>query len=345
MTATARAPIAGTRRLPLMAAVGLIAGAVIALQIAIMRVFAVGSWAHFGSMVVSLAMLGFGLASVVLCIAKDWFDRHWRGAAGTSVFLFGPLTVAANLAAQQLPFNPIFIVSDPSQKWRLAANFLLYLVPFLSGAFFLGIVFLKAREAFGRVYFADLSGSGIAGLLILAAMYVFPPESLIAVPLLLSALGGALWLAATDAWRSAWALVALAALSLAGYAALPGLLGVPQIAVSQYKGVAYARNFPDAQRVYRSISPLAICRSMPRPTCTSRRGFPTTPPSTCPRSRPTPMSASMSTARGRKASCAARSPTRPTISATCPWSIPTWSRRSRRPSSSSSAAASRPWWR
>jgi spermidine synthase len=255
MTATARAPIAGTRRLPLMAAVGLIAGAVIALQIAIMRVFAVGSWAHFGSMVVSLAMLGFGLASVVLCIAKDWFDRHWRGAAGTSVFLFGPLTVAANLAAQQLPFNPIFIVSDPSQKWRLAANFLLYLVPFLCGAFFLGIVFLKAREAFGRVYFADLTGSGIAGLLILAAMYVFPPESLIAVPLLLSALGGALWLAATDAWKSAWALVALAALSLAGYAALPGLLGVPQIAVSQYKGVAYARNFPDAQRVYRSISP------------------------------------------------------------------------------------------
>jgi spermidine synthase len=248
-------PIAGTRRLPLMAAVGLIAGAVIALQIAIMRVFAVGSWAHFGSMVVSLAMLGFGLASVVLCIGRDWFDRHWRGAAAISVFLFGPLTVAANLAAQQLPFNPIFIVSDPTQKWRLAANFLLYLVPFLSGAFFLGIVFLKAREAFGRVYFADLTGSGLAGLLILAAMYVFPPEELIAVPLLLSALGGALWLAATDAWKSAWALIGVAALSLAGYAALPALLGVPQIAVSQYKGVAYARNFPDAARIYRSVSP------------------------------------------------------------------------------------------
>ncbi|MBN8993945.1 MAG: hypothetical protein J0H94_01875 [Rhizobiales bacterium] len=238
-----------------MASVGLIAGAVIALQIAIMRVFAVGSWAHFGSMVVSLAMLGFGLASVVMCIGRDWFDRHWRGAAGVSVFLFGPLTVAANLAAQQLPFNPIFIVSDPSQKWRLAANFLLYLVPFLSGAFFLGVVFLKAREAFGRVYFADLTGSGIAGLLILAAMYVFPPESLLAVPLLVWALGGALWFAATDAWRSAWALIAVAALSLAGYAALPSLLGVPQIAVSQYKGVAYARNFPDAARIYRSISP------------------------------------------------------------------------------------------
>ena len=41
--------------------VGLVAGSIIALQIGIMRVFSVGSWAHFGSLVVSLAMLGFGL--------------------------------------------------------------------------------------------------------------------------------------------------------------------------------------------------------------------------------------------------------------------------------------------
>ena len=60
----------------------LVAGAVIALQIGLMRVFAVGSWAHFGSLVVSLAMLGFGLASVIMCIANDWFERHWRAVAG-----------------------------------------------------------------------------------------------------------------------------------------------------------------------------------------------------------------------------------------------------------------------
>ena len=50
--------------------VGLVAGAVIALQIGIMRIFSVGSWAHFGSLVVSLAMLGFGLTSAVMCVAQ-----------------------------------------------------------------------------------------------------------------------------------------------------------------------------------------------------------------------------------------------------------------------------------
>src|SRR3974377_949346 len=80
-------------RAGLYAAVGLAAGAVIALQIDIMRVFTVGSWAHFGSLVVSLAMLGFGLTSAVMTVAKDWFSRHWRlggaGAAGLFVAVRG----------------------------------------------------------------------------------------------------------------------------------------------------------------------------------------------------------------------------------------------------------------
>jgi spermidine synthase len=240
---------------PFYLSIGLIAGAIIALQIAIMRVFAVGSWAHFGSLVVSLALLGFSLSSVVIFVGKNWFDIHWRGAATTALVLFGPLTVVANLVAQMVPFNAIFIVSDPAQKWRLFANFMLYLLPFLSGAFFLGIVFLKSRSGFGRVYFADLTGSGIAGLVILGAMYWFAPENIIAVPLILWALGGLLWFGARKAWRFGIGMLVLGALAIGTYHFLPGILNVPDIAVSQYKGVAYARNFPDGTRIYRNISP------------------------------------------------------------------------------------------
>ncbi len=126
-----------------------------------------------------------------------WFDRHWRGVAATSLALFGPLAVAANLLAQQIPFNAIFLVSDPMQKWRLAANFMLYMLPFLAGAFFLGTVFLKAQKVFGRVYFADLTGAGLCGLAFLLAMYVIVPDNLIVVPLVLWLVGSAFWLIAT----------------------------------------------------------------------------------------------------------------------------------------------------
>ncbi|HXW19847.1 MAG TPA: hypothetical protein VEK35_05015 [Roseiarcus sp.] len=236
-------------------AVGLAAGSVIALQIDAMRVFSVGGWAHFGSLVVSLAMLGFGLTSAVMCVAKDWFQRHWRGAATIALALMGPLAVGANLYVQRLGFNAIFLVSDPNQKWKLLQIFLIDLTPFLAGAVFLGCVFLKSNRVFGRVYFADLAGSGLCGLIFLGAMYVFRPENLIAAPL-------ALWAAAMAAWSfgpaGRWTLAPfalLAALAFGGHFLAAPALGLSRLAVNDYKGVAYARKFPDSKRVYESVSP------------------------------------------------------------------------------------------
>ncbi|MER2606589.1 MAG: hypothetical protein ABTQ29_12205 [Siculibacillus sp.] len=236
-------------------AVGLVAGAVIALQIGIMRIFSVGSWAHFGSLVVSLAMLGFGLTSAVMSVATGWFSRHWKGVSTGALLAFGPLTVVANLIAQQVPFNAIFMISDPTQKWRLAANFLLYLTPFLAGAAFLGVVFLKARTTFSRFYFADLAGSGLSGLVFLAAMWVFVPENLVAVPLMLWAAGSVLWFVALGNRAGVVALLVLAIASGLTHFVLPQTLGLTKLAVSDYKGVSYARKFPDSKLVADHASP------------------------------------------------------------------------------------------
>ena len=235
--------------------VGLVAGSIIALQIGIMRVFSVGSWAHFGSLVVSLAMFGFGLTSAVMCVGKGWFERHWEGAVKLALLLFGPLMVVCNLAAQQVPFNAIFLISDPMQKWRLFANFVLYFLPFLAGALYLGVVFLKAQKTFNRVYFADLVGSGLCGLSVLLAMYAFKPDDIVMAPLLLWLAGGLLWFVALGDRRGMLAIVAVAILSAAVHYAAPGVLGIPKLAVSDYKGVSYARKFPDNQRTYERASP------------------------------------------------------------------------------------------
>ncbi len=235
--------------------VALVAGALIALQIGIMRVFSVGSWAHFGSFVLSLAMLGFGLASAVMCVATGWFSRHWRSAAAFSLLLIGPLITLSHLAAQRIPFNAIFLISDSAQRWKLAGNFFLYLLPFLAGAFFIGIVFLKAERVFGRVYFADLTGSGVCGLATMLAAFVFPPTDILLFPILIWTLGGILWFVAVGQRSGIVATLAAAAISIAAYLVLPNLLGLSKLAVSDYKGIAYVQKFPDAARVYTASSP------------------------------------------------------------------------------------------
>jgi SAM-dependent methyltransferase len=238
--------------------VGLVAGSIIALQIGIMRVFSVGSWAHFGSLVVSLAMFGFGLTSAVMCVAKGWFERHWQAAIKGALLLFGPLMVVCNLAAQQVPFNAIFLVSDPMQKWRLFANFVLYFLPFLAGALYLGVVFLKAKRGFNRVYFADLAGSGLCGLAMLLALYVFKPDDIIMAPLLLWLAGGVLWFVSLGDRRGLAAIVAVAVAAACVHYVAPGALGIQKLAVSDYKGVAYARKFPDNKRTYERASPFGF---------------------------------------------------------------------------------------
>jgi hypothetical protein len=174
--------------IPFYVTVGLIAGAIIAYQIGIMRVFSVGTWSHFGSLVVSMAMLGFGVMSAVMCVGIGFFERHWSKLIALSMFTFGPMMVLGNTAAQMVGFNPVELVANPEQKFNLFWLFVLYFVPFLPGALFLGLAFLRGQAVFGKVYFADLAGSGLCGLVFLGAMYLVVPSEIILVPV-------ALWLA------------------------------------------------------------------------------------------------------------------------------------------------------
>ncbi|MBF0273372.1 MAG: hypothetical protein HQL98_15085 [Magnetococcales bacterium] len=227
-----------------MLAVFLIAGAIIGLQITIMRLYAISGWAHFGSLVVSVAMFGFGFASTVMCLGRGLFERRIEEIARLALLLFGPLTVLGNVVAQNAQFNPIFLLADNRQILNLIFNLLAYAAPFLVGAILLGICFLAGRHRFQLTYAADMTGSGVTGLLCLAAMDWLIPEHLLLLPLLLWWGGALAWFRAWEDRRSPWLV------SLSGVVSLLMLFLLPQLQVSPYKGVSYAAKFPDAQRLY-----------------------------------------------------------------------------------------------
>ena len=236
-------------------AVALLAGAIIALQIAVMRIFAAGNWAHFGSFIVSIAMLGVGISSTVMCVRQRWFERHWRGVASGALLAFGPVAVGANLLAQQLPFNAIFLIADDTQKWRLVGNFLLYLLPFFTGSLFLGTVFLKTRQHFARIYFADLAGCGLCGLATLGGMWLYAPDHLILIPLMLWMAAGLAWAMALSSPRVLLGLGLASAIAWSGQTWVADKFALTRLSVSEYKGVSYVQRFPDAKRVYARATP------------------------------------------------------------------------------------------
>ena len=217
-----------------------------------MRVYSIGSWAHFGSLVISIAMLGFGVVSAVMCIGKDSFERRWSGWVTGALLAYGPLMIAGNTLAQAWPFNPIFLATDPGQKYRLFASFIFYFVPFVPGALFLGLAFLKGKAQFGKVYFANMAGSGLGGLLFLGSMYLIFPDWLLLVPLGMWFIAAAIWFGAARQRRALFAAAALTVLAVACAASFT------QIYVLPYKGVSYAKKFPDAERIYSAATPLGL---------------------------------------------------------------------------------------
>ena len=233
-------------------AVGLIAGAIIALQIGIMRIFAVGTWSHFGSFVISIAMLGFGVMSAAMCVSTPTFRKYWQPLISAALVAFGPLMLLSNAAAQSLGFNPIELVANPEQKFKLFYLFLVYFIPFLPGALFLGLVFMRGQAVFGKVYFADLAGSGLCGLVFLAGLYVVPPDWILLIPFGLWAVAVAVWFGAARAW------VPLGIAALLGAGALSVSASHTRIEVNQFKGVSYARKFPDSKRILRNYSPFGL---------------------------------------------------------------------------------------
>ena len=310
-----------------------------------MRVFSVGSWAHFGSLVVSLAMLGFGLTSAVMSVAKDWFSRHWRWRASVALGLFGPLAVGANLYVQQLGFNAIFLVSDPAQKWKLLRD-----ISRRSDAVprRRGVPRLRVSEeqphVRARLFRRSGRAPGSAVSCFCWRCMCFVPANLIAAPL-------ALWLAACLAWavgpgglRHARSLPRRAAPSRsAAISSLAPALGLKTAGGQRLQGRLLRAQIPRreeglrervAVRLSRGLFELlsAFCAGALRqrrlqPADDARQRL----------SRPV-----YRQRRADRRSCAICPTRRRPISVSCRWSTPTSSRRRPRPSSPSSAAASRP---
>ena len=230
---------------------------VLAFEIEVMRTFSVASWSNFGSMVISIALLGFGLAGTLLTFMGKSMRRSPDAWLTASAFALTPSIAAAHVLAQQVPFNPVLIASDSSQLWWIGAYYLCYAVPFFAGGIFIGAAFAVLSARTHRLYFWNMIGSGLGGLAILGLMFLFPPENLVypilviaTVPALLSSIS---WTPIGTRFRVLGAQVLLA-LSLAGLSFLL-VASFGSLNVSDFKPISYAKRYPDSTQVYSSFSP------------------------------------------------------------------------------------------
>lgn len=217
-------------------AIFLLSAATLAYEVLLTRLFALIQWHHYAHMIISLALLGFGLSGALLTRWGERLARHLAAALASAAALFGIGAVIAFLVARGIAFNPLELAWDASQSLRLLATYAVLALPFLCAGGGIGLALMALRDQRHRLYSADLLGAGIGALVVVAALHWLSPGRVLL-------LVGALGLAAAALFASA----PRVRLALACAALLISLLPAPQVTPSPYKPLALTLTAQGAQ--------------------------------------------------------------------------------------------------
>ncbi|HUL11028.1 MAG TPA: SAM-dependent methyltransferase [Methylococcaceae bacterium] len=243
--------------------VALISASALAYEILLMRLFSIVQWHHFAYMMISLALLGFGASGTFLTLARNFLLPRFTAAFTTNASLLGLSSALCFLAAQTVPFNALEILWSASEWRKLIFIYLLLIPPFFFAANCVGLAFQHFKDDLGRIYAADLLGSGLGALgVVLLLFLAFPLTALRLIGgggLIAAALG---WLGLGGVPRQRAALLAAAAPIL--WVVLS--LGGAELKPVEYKGLAQTLQVIGASKLAERSSPLGLLTVVQSPT-------------------------------------------------------------------------------
>lgn len=241
----------------------LVSAAALGLELVLVRALSIGHWHHFSYLVISTALLGFGAGGTLVTIASKPLTKYHTKALWVFAFLLALTVPVVFKLCQQVPLDELQLIWDKRQPLYLFAYYLLFFVPFFCAGSLIALAFTVCADKADRLYFYNMTGSGLGAAGIVTLMYGYAPEQLL---LIISAAG---FLAAIilSLWIShrrlvltlICAVVFLLAFSPVGPFEL-------EIKISENKSLVYYTALPEAETVAVRYSPLARLDCVQAPT-------------------------------------------------------------------------------
>ncbi len=229
----------------------LISAAVLGLELALMRALSISMWHHFAYLIISAALLGFGLSGVIISIAEKFFRRHWQTAVWLSGLGFAITAPLGYYLATMIPLNVLELIWDPRQKYYLGLYYLALLPSFVCGGGCVGLALLGRSERAWSLYGLNLLGSGLGAVAGVGLMYGQSPTEVIMEMCLL---GFAAALAAA-AGRSVRLMVVTFLIGV-GTITVFGLWRPLPMPISQDKSLSFYKGLKDFELLATRYSPL-----------------------------------------------------------------------------------------
>jgi hypothetical protein len=171
------------------AGITLLSFATLLLELSLTRVLSVASWYHFGFLVISTALLGFGVSGVVLSLWKSLRDNVLLDPALSVISLiFGFVTLVSYSVMQLIPFQPFELLNDHKQLIYMLLYYVMLAGPFFCSGLAISLLLTRGSRAANGLYAADMVGGGIACVAVSLTMPLFGGSGSIVVAALFGTL-------------------------------------------------------------------------------------------------------------------------------------------------------------
>ncbi len=248
-------------QLRLLISIGLVSAAIIAYQLILMQILSLVQWYHFAYMVISIALLGFGAAGSCLSIFRNQLLRKFDLSVPLLIIISG-LLMTIVIEISQLPFvrfDTYLFFADHSQIFNLIFTYLIFFLPFFSGALAIGLVFVKYADRIGTIYFANLAGSGAGGIAVIALIWIVLPNELPAIVSIFPVIAGLVLISN----RTKTIIITVSAVSLIIIAC--SIDSPPVLIMSQFKNLSKTMLLPEAKIVAEKNSPFGLVQVVSSP--------------------------------------------------------------------------------
>jgi hypothetical protein len=233
--------------------IGTISAAVLALEIAVIRLMSLTSWMPYAHLVIGTALMGFGASGSMLSVMASRLRQRRFGVLALLSCAYSITVIPAAKGLQRIPLNELALLSDAEQwAWLLAKQLVLF-VPFLFVGGVVGWALSAWPEKTARLYAANMIGSGVGAGGAIVAMFWLHAIGVIWLCGVVSVAAAAILCAASPTSPVKRAVLAV----VVGLAAM--VISAVQLpltpAISPYKGLSQALRAPDAVHEASQASP------------------------------------------------------------------------------------------
>jgi SAM-dependent methyltransferase len=240
----------------------MLSASALAYEVLLMRLFSIIQWHHFAYLIISIALLGYGVAGALVAIGQDAMKARFPEVFVGAAALFGVTALGGFLLAQRVAFNPLELLWDPQQPLRLLLISLLLMVPFACAATCICLTFARFGGEPHRIYSFDILGAAAGSLGIVICLFALTPMSALQFIAGFALLAASL-AAISCAGLSRWVAAILGAAAVVLALALPS--GWLSLLPSEYKDLSQTLRIKGTEALAQRSSPIGVVTAVASP--------------------------------------------------------------------------------